>query len=543
MPRIGNTTISPEGLIESRSISVAELAHVLDVLLIANKLKQESWHFPDLVALLDQVTKVNPHQHITGSIGDPKLLMRVIQVYRQDQVAQAAFLDYILNDFLVREEDIPGFFEQSDDALLEWFQRKIPLSGDPADFDEADDRLNLIRLAFQSSHPDSLELLQEAYRIVALENAQHGVEEVWFRTALGDHETDGFKKAAEAALRGAHAAVAGSPAPLQVKYLIGLRKQDLETTAGNGKSDLIDRRAEGLVSAIQQLRSSRPNAKRMLWGIDSVGLDSRWRPEWQATARRAAAKARLRVAVHFGESWQEGELLIRLKILQDLVEFGTIQQLDNANILFAVKDLANSDRLYSNDHWAEIRQVQRKILDAMVKREIALGINPTSNDWLTRSLRRREGWRFRELEEPLGVGMASVVDLMIGGRVDSKHLIVVVGNDNSRLYGSRVPGGFLTVSEELANLWDAHGSIECSIYGKVSTEVVARLISNGFVVARSSGDDLLDEWHSPVDLLPESVLKLEDDEECTLSELESMHSSDINVDRAQYPVWPPDPPP
>jgi hypothetical protein len=196
MKCIGNTVIGPNGRVESRSLGVEELAYVLDVLLVANKVKQGSWGFPDLVTMLDSVTKVNPHQHITGSIGDPDLLRRVIQVYRQDQSARSAFLEYVLQSFIVREDEIPGFFEQSDDALVPWFQRKVPLAGDPWDFDEADDRLSLTRLAFQSQSPDSWELLQEAYRTVALENAAHGVEEVWFRTSLGDHQKDSFVRAA-----------------------------------------------------------------------------------------------------------------------------------------------------------------------------------------------------------------------------------------------------------------------------------------------------------------------------------------------------------
>ena len=83
----------------------------------------------------------------------------------------------------------------------------------------------------------------------------------------------------------------------------------------------------------------------------------------------------------------------------------------------------------------------------------------------------------------MGIGVPSVVDFMGGNLVDSKPLVLVVGNDNSRLYSARVPGGLLTVSEELANLWKAHGSTEPSVYGKLSTEVIALLITNGFAMS------------------------------------------------------------
>ena len=70
MPKIGNINVGSDGRVESRSASTEELAFVLDVLLIAQKVRKKDWEFSDLVALLDQVSKVNPHQHITGSIGN-----------------------------------------------------------------------------------------------------------------------------------------------------------------------------------------------------------------------------------------------------------------------------------------------------------------------------------------------------------------------------------------------------------------------------------------------------------------------------------------
>jgi hypothetical protein len=277
---------------------------------------------------------------------------------------------------------------------------------------------------------------------------------------------------------------------------VGLRKHSPVTGDGAGESTGTDLRAEGLAGAVDQLRASGPEAREMLLGVDSVGMDSCWLPRWQASARRIADRAKLRVAVHFGESWKEGELPDRLKVLLDLVEVGDIHQLDNANALFAVKDLASPDQQYSNGEWAEIRRVQRQVFETLADRGIALGINPTSNELLTRALRGREGWRFRTLEEPMGVGMLSVVDLMGGILSDSKPLPLVVGNDNSRLYSSRVFGGLLTVSEELANLWKAHGSTEPSIYGKVSTEVIAQFITNGFAISSIGAFNLSSSEHS-----------------------------------------------
>ncbi|HZA21521.1 MAG TPA: hypothetical protein VFA32_02780, partial [Dehalococcoidia bacterium] len=333
-----------------------------------------------------------------------------------------------------------------------------------------------------------LELLKEAYRTVALENAAHGVIEVWFRTSLGDHESEAFVDAARVALEGAVEVNEDTGIPLSVRFLVGMRKHYPNGASQVALNNPTDARAEELVTAIARLRERMPNARAMLLGIDSVGMDSHWRPEWQASARSAGLKSKFHVAVHFGESWHEGELRPRLEMLYELVKHGVIHQLDNANALFAVKDLMCPHQTYSNDDWAEIRRLQRSVFETLADRGIALGINPTSNDLLTRSLRRREGWRFRALTEPLAVGQASAVDLMLGAYHRHRPLVIVVGNDNSRLYPSRVSGSFLTVSEELANLWDAPGSSYFSVYGKLPTEIIAQLIRSGFVLSQSAND-------------------------------------------------------
>lgn len=474
--------------IDSQELSAEELSETLDLLLASQNQHGYGEQFPRLVQLLDGVSKVNPHQHITGSVGSRDLLKRVIEIYQQDPNAKSAFLDYVASRRILAEDELGGFFLQSREELIRWFEVHIPLPGDPDDFKEADDRLDLVRLAFQSDHDSSLELLKEAYRTVALENAAHGVTEVWFRTSLGDHESDAFVEAARVAMEGAREVNEDAGIPVSVRFLVGMRKQ-YPTGASLVDPDIpTDVRAEDLVTAVSGLRERMPNARAMLLGIDSVGMDSHWRPEWQASARSAALKSKFHVAVHFGESWHQGELVTRLEMLYDLVKHGVIHQLDNANALFAVKDLMCPHQVYSNDEWTEIRGLQRGIFETLADRGIALGINPTSNDLLTRSLRRREGWRFRALTEPLAVGQASVVDLMLGAFHRHRPLVIVVGNDNSRLYPSRISGSFLTVSEELANLWDVPSSIYFSVYGKLSTEFIAQLICNGFALSQSAND-------------------------------------------------------
>jgi hypothetical protein len=186
----------------------------------------------------------------------------------------------------------------------------------------------------------------------------------------------------------------------------------------------------------------------------------------------------LHVAVHFGESWKEGGLLSTLERLEELVRYGLIHQLDNSNPLFAARDPENPLQLYSQQEWQQICRLQRSIFQFLARRGIALGINPTSNDLLTRSLRQREGWRFRALSEPLDEGMPPAANLMFPQESQARPLLIVVGNDNSRLYPSRIAGAFLTVSEELAHLWEASGSACAGVYGKLPTRAMAQLIMN-----------------------------------------------------------------
>ena len=384
-------------------------ANALDVTGVLNRLvsvecRDEAtgtadWKFRRLVGILDRVAKVNPHQHITGSVGDRSLLKQVIQIYRRDSQARDAFLDYAEECRFIRRKQRTGFFEHSDDDLVTWLQKHIPLDGDPKDFDEADDRLNLVRMAFQSRHEDSFMLLREAYRQVALENAAHGVSEVWFRTSLGDHVDGAMAAAMEAAIEGARRAEVEAGEPLRVGFLLGLRKCLPSDSAYQGPSERVDVRSEALVGSLSRFRMATPDIKRMMIGIDSVGIDSGWQPEWQSGARHSAAAAQMHVAVHFGESWTDGALLDTLEKLKVLVRHGVIDQLDNANALFAMKDANSRNQRYADAEWRSIARMQLCILELMAQRGIALGINPSSNDWLTRSLRRREGWRFRELND------------------------------------------------------------------------------------------------------------------------------------------------
>ena len=452
--------------------------------------------FPRLVQVLDRFAKINPHQHITGSVGDPALLRYAIQVYRQDSQVASRFLDYVEKSGFIDPQERKGFFRRTDSDLVRWFQRHIPLDQDPHGFEEADDRLNLARFAFQSNHQESAMLLKEAYRTVALENAAHGVEEVWFRTSLGDHEGPGMRQALDSAIEGARQAEEESGASINVRFVLGMRKfhagghSNLEETRELGSSFTKQRSADtksmAMVEAVQSLCWEAPQLRRMIAGVDSVGADADWRPEWQACARSAAAGSKFHVVVHFGESWREGELLRLLGEIADLVKNGVIHHLDNANALFAANDTDSPIANYSESEWRDIARLQSDIFFSLAGRGIALGVNPASNDWLTRSLRHQDGWRFRRLDEPLDPDSPPVASRILGEGNQPNPLTVVVGNDNSRIYPSRLAGSYLTVSQELANLWGVAGSTPTSIYGKLPTQLIARLITNGFTLAEAA---------------------------------------------------------
>jgi hypothetical protein len=94
MPQRGNAFITANCQVDSQGLGAAGLAQVLDSLLEVEPAERSGGPFPRLVRILNRIAKVNPHQHITGSVGQRSLLKRVIQVYRQDSLARKAFLDY-----------------------------------------------------------------------------------------------------------------------------------------------------------------------------------------------------------------------------------------------------------------------------------------------------------------------------------------------------------------------------------------------------------------------------------------------------------------
>lgn len=507
MTRNGHTNGHPANCllrrVDSRSLSAEDLSAALDYLRSTQNAARESEQFSKLVQLLDGVTKVNPRQHITGSVGDRDLLRRVVQVYQQDPASRAAFLEHVARLGIVEEAELGRFFLQSEDDLIRWFQMHTGLSGDAEGLKEANERLDLVRLAIESETPEAVALRRECCRIVALENAAHGVSEVWLRTSLGDLEGAFYGDAAADALDGVEEANCGSIPAVNVRFLVGLQHRRPGVVAEAQPAESTEIRWEKLAEAVASLRDRMPGGKGALLGIDGGEMDAHESTAFEASASSAVIANRLHLAVHFGESWDEGELLAKLERLSELVNHGEIHQLDNANALFAVKDLLLPHQQYSNDEWVEIRRLQLSIFHSITDRGIVLGISPTSNDLLTRSLRLREGWRFRALTEPLGVGRPSVADQMLSWGYGRLPLIIVVGNDNSLLYPSRIAGGLLTVSEELANLWDARGSINFSVYGKLPTRLLAQLIHNGFMLTEAANNGWFDPTQHPQFVVPE----------------------------------------
>jgi hypothetical protein len=355
MPQRRNAFIGANGRVDAQNLDAAELAQTLDYLLETEPTQKSGGPFPLLVRILDRIAKVNPHQHITGSVGQRSLLKQVIRVYRQGSIPTKSFLDYIDKSNLAHFTGLESFFRQSDDALPRRFEHQILFPGDPESFQEADDNSNLTRFAFQSGHEASFELLREAYHDVALENLAHGLTEVWFRTSLGDHGDDSFANAAQAAIQGARQAEMEAEAPLSVRFLVGMRKLLPDHVIGSqDAAAATDARAMALVAALAGLQQRDSDARRMILGVDSVGMDSDWNPQRQSVARSMAMWSGLHVAAHFGKSWRAGGLLSTLEKLEELVRYGLIHQLDNANALFAVRDTENPLQSYSPEDWRQI---------------------------------------------------------------------------------------------------------------------------------------------------------------------------------------------
>ncbi len=79
-----------------------------------------------------------------------------------------------------------------------------------------------------------------------------------------------------------------------------------------------------------------------------------------------------------------------------------------------------------------------------------------------------------------------MLDLMSCEEESDERLRVVVGNDNSRIYPSRIYGAYLTVSEELASMWSMPGRCNGSVFGHLPTTAIARLILNGLEMTKNA---------------------------------------------------------
>lgn len=466
------------GSLTEEAATTADLSNLLEGFINSPEPGNTHQGLVALTAGIRRVKKLNPHQHMTGSVGDGGLLRRVIQIYREDATAGNRFLDYISSRGMIESSERNGFFQQTDTYLVRWLGARLSIGHNPSGFAECDRHLDMARLAFQSQHPGALDLFREAYRRVALENLADGVSEVWFRTTLGDQADGRF---ARGALTGAKEAERESNGRLKVRFLVGARKL-LNPTEKDSSSTSIS-----ALTLIQQ----NPGDQGLILGIDSLGADADWRPEQQASLRNQAATRSLRVAVHFAESWTEGTLLETLERLEALVSYGIIDNLDNANGLFAAPDEAASVSRYTPRVWNTIADLQHHIAQVLIRRRIALGINPMSNDLLTRSLRRTEGWRFRKFDEPMGEALPSMLELMSCEEESDERLRVVIGNDNSRIYPSRIDGVYLTVSEELASIWSMPGRSSVSVFGHLPTTAIARLILNGLELAKTEDRESL----------------------------------------------------
>ena len=284
----------------------AQLCGTLDELVNGLKPGKADDGFVSLISALRTVEKVNPHQHITGSIGQRELLEQVVRVYRSDPEVRERLLDYAESQGILDPQARDQLFQMPDSRLAEWLERRIPLSREPGVFAESDRHLNMARLAFNSSHPDVIPLFRQAYRQVALENFADGVVEVWLRTTMEDHADGSF---ARAALEGARQAERDTGERLRVKFMVGMRKHLANNGHGDGNQIVGRHDPVSSVNPLSYIYDLAAEVGPMIIGVDSVGVDSGWPPEQQESLRSNAARRQLRVAVHCGESWLEGGLI------------------------------------------------------------------------------------------------------------------------------------------------------------------------------------------------------------------------------------------
>jgi len=243
---------------------------------------------------------------------------------------------------------------------------------------------------------------REWFRQVLIESAREGNRVVGIRATLGGHwrSTGEFRTAIEAAVQGIREGEEATGEKIFGVLILGIRKSLTADEAENLLNEWLALRDDW--------KESRPDDAARLYGVDSVGEEIGIDPSLQAYVFAQADDAEQLVAYHIGELWELGGLMDALERIQYIVDHGAAALLTNPIALFVNAETLRGD-LYPPAARRRIRIRQEQLWNQLANQPRVLEISPTSNEIMTRALRREEGWRLIPMKTFLNMGIPITV--------------------------------------------------------------------------------------------------------------------------------------
>jgi adenosine deaminase len=338
--------------------------------------------WPQTAAWIKTHKLSNLHRHAAGSLSAASLARLYLEhPLARDQFANRYMLDPVYAHHI--EQVMDAHFETIDQS-----------------WEQFEDAFTPARLVLDQG--DERQMHYRWFRFLAADSADEGLAVSGIRATFGGHwrsEAD-FENLLTAAIDGILDGEREGGERGKVVLFLALRK-DMPPEKAFRRLRIWNE------TRVRQAQAN-PQVARIMVGIDSVGSERQFQLDEQTPVWEEASANGCALTCHLGEQWEPGGLLTRLEQIQELLERVQVAYLTNANALWVdTGSLARSGRSQ-----AEVRQIsdlQAQICARLIQQGVILEISPTSNDVLTRTRRRQEGWQFVPLQVMLARGVSIAV--------------------------------------------------------------------------------------------------------------------------------------
>jgi len=369
--------------------------------------------WPVMRQIILRMPTSNFHRHISASVP----IEFIARMFRENQAARAELKEKYGATFGPQ-------FDPGNPADLRRFMRMAISSGESADFHGmAFEPRRIYRKHDPEFKIDSLNARQ-----IVRDSAREGNRMVGIRAGLASDDTpEVFSKRIEAVVQEMIRAEEAEGHRIQAKLILGLKKG---ITASQAQKTI-----EVWLDLKKEWERSRPEFAEKLYGVDTADAEEDYDPRVHEPAMRKARDQGQVVLSHMGEFWRPGELLKALKRVEQMIDSGVVSIVTNPTCLFVDSRTLN-ENLYPADAKEAVRKAQAALWRKFSDQGVAIEISPSSNDWLTRKVRRLEGWRLSSLSSKLNQGVRICVTDDDATIFDTSFL-----NELKKLYLGQTPYG------------------------------------------------------------------------------------------------------